>query len=127
MKLNTKNLLWIMFVLLIPVSKVFGEEGGEEAAPEWFPLLEVAGVVLGLFISGLAFKVYLGMQGGMIGEAFKYIVFGILSIMVGIATHGLNEFSPFMSEFGAEITLELAIYLGLILMGVGIHKVSKVA
>ncbi len=130
MTTHTIKYMWIFLISAISVTRVLAGEdadGGDGGAPDWFPMLEVAGVILGLLISGLAFKVYLGMQGGMIGEGFKFVVLGIISMTVGIGAHGINELSPFISEFGAELTLELAIYLGLMLIGMGVYKVSKVA
>lgn len=116
----------IAAMVMLPVAAVLAGEG-EEEMPSWFPMLELGGVLLGIVISGIAFSVYQSMKGGMIGEGFGKIFLGILSITMGVAVNGLNEMLGLLSEFGAELTFELFIYFGLILIGFGVKKVSLVA
>ncbi len=128
MKRNMQRIFYVVALLALSLAPVFaGEvgEAGEGGSPSWFPMLEVGGSLLGLVISALAFKIYLGMQGGVIGDAFKSLVLGIIAMTFGIAAHGVNELHPIMSDFSAELTLELSIYIGLVMIGIGVSKVSK--
>ena len=121
------KLVSLLAFFCFPLFAVAGEVGKQEEAPTWFPLLEMAGVVLGVVVSLIAVKVYLGMKGGMIGDGFGRILLGVISITLGVATNGMNEMVGLMSEFGAELSFELFIYAGLIFIGAGVMKVAEVA
>jgi len=121
------RLLWLLVCFAFPMAAFAGEAGQKEEAPMWFPMLEMAGVVLGVVVSIVAVRIYLAMKGGMIGVGFGRILLGIVSITLGIATNGMNELVGLLSEFGAELTFELFIYAGLIFIGAGVMKVAEVA
>jgi len=122
------RMIWLVLMFAMSVSlAIAGEVGMEQEMPTWFPMLEMAGVVLGVAVSALAVKIYIGMKGGMIGDGFGRILYGIVAITLGIAANGINEMVGMMSEFGAELTFELLIYVGLIFIGAGVMKVSEVA
>jgi len=121
-----KLVSWLLF-FAFPAFAFAGDAGQQEEAPFWFPLLEMAGVVLGVVVSVIAVKIYLGMRGGMIGDGFGRILVGVVAITLGIATNGMNEMIGILSEFGSELTFELFIYAGLIFIGAGVMKVAEVA
>jgi len=123
---NFVRVFWLLLLSAMSVSLAIAGEG-EEKMPTWFPMLEMGGVILGVIVSTIAVKIYMGMRGGMIGQGFGRILLGIISITLGIAANGMNEIVGMLSEFGAELTFELFIYAGLIFIGAGVMKVAEVA
>lgn len=122
---TTQKTFLTVAVLVLSVSTGFASEA-EEEVPGWFPMLEAGGVLIGLAISAIAFNVYRGMAGGAIGTGFGRVFLGVLLITLGLAANGANEYLGFMSEFAGELTFELFIYAGLIMIGMGVSKVAAV-
>lgn len=120
-----KKILSVLFFTFLTTT-VYAEQT-PESIPFWFPLLEVAGIIIGVIVSALTIKVYIGMEGGQIGSAFGKILLGVISITFGIAINGLNETFELLSEFSAEVAFELFIYIGMVFIGIGSYKVAKLA
>lgn len=115
-------LITILAPSVLAEEPVSSAEETEASEPSWFPLLELAGAIIGISAFFITYKNYIAMKGGAVGTGFKFVTIAVLSLTVGVIIRGLNEQFELMGGFEGELIFELFIYIALIVIAYGSKK-----
>lgn len=113
----------IMLFVLLPVSAFAQEVGGGEKTPQFFFLLEVAGVLIvliTLWFSKMAEKKF----GGLVGNMLRMQSLALLCIAASLAIRAWKEFMG-AEAFVWEVAYEIPTYVALVLISVGSWKMAQ--
>ncbi len=121
-KIDLLCILGVLMLILAPAVSAAEEPVASGGDPAWFPLLELAGAVIGIIAVIVTYKNYIGMKGGAVGAGFKFITIAVLFITAAVVIRGLNEQFELMGDFIGELSFEIFIYIALIAIAYGSKK-----
>lgn len=112
-------------VTIVP-ALAFAQGAGASSDPSWFPLMEVAGVIIAIYTVISMSQATGASTGGGLHKVFMLFVWGSIAFAAALLWRAYGEVTGQEAAFVLSFVFEALLYVGLICLAVGGQKAKKV-